>query len=134
MFLLLRLQKADETVIRAAGDLRRQICETVALPKSAPLRFAFAELQRFNDRVVMDVFFIWDTQRERFPVVHAVDAFSMYQVAPLMPNPEANLAARFIKNYWVGVSEPPTIMMSDGSTRRRHAGGTCALRNAVAPF
>ena len=59
MFVLWHLQKADETVIRAAGDLRRQICETVAPPKSAPLRFAFAEPQRFNDRVVMDVFFIW---------------------------------------------------------------------------
>ena len=112
---MLHLQGAREHIIAAAGDLRCQVCQAVTAPR-APPKAAYGKPQRFNQRVLADVFFIWDSQKTKYAVIHAVDAFSLYQVASLMPTAKSNLVAHFMKNYWIGVFGPPEIFMSDGGT------------------
>ena len=84
-------------------------------PKAAP-KVAYAKPQRFNESVVTDVFFIWDADKVKYAVVHAVDAFSLYQVATLMKTPRSDHVAHFLKNYWIGVFGPPEVVMSDAGT------------------
>ncbi|CAE7756515.1 RE2 [Symbiodinium sp. CCMP2456] len=112
---MLHLQGAKDHIIAAVGDLRCQVCQAVTAPR-APPKAAYGKPQRFNQRVLADVFFIWDSQKTKYAVIHAVDAFSLYQVASLMPTAKSNLVAHFMKNYWIGVFGPPEIFMSDGGS------------------
>ena len=95
--------------------MRCQVCQSVVPPKSAP-RVAYERPQRFNERVVTDVFSIWDADKVKYSVVHAVDAFSLYQVATLMKTPRSDHVAHFLKNHWIGVFGPPEVLLSDAGT------------------
>ncbi|CAE7216981.1 psaC [Symbiodinium sp. CCMP2592] len=90
---MLHLNGAKDHILQAAGDLRCQICQMVTGP-TAPPRAAYDRPQRFNQRVVADAFFIWDSDGTKYAVIHAVDAFSMY----------------------TGVFGPPDIVMTDAGS------------------
>ena len=113
------------------GDLRCQVCQAVTAPRPAP-KAAYGRPQRFNERVLADVFFIWDSQKTKYAVIHAVDAFSLYQVASIMPTAKSNLVAHFMKNYWIGVFGPSEVFMSDGGSE--FAADTEALMRAYDVF
>ncbi|CAE7425559.1 psaC, partial [Symbiodinium necroappetens] len=110
---MLHLNGAKDHLLAAAGDLRCQVCQSVVPPRTVP-RAAYDRPSRFNERVVVDVFFIWDSAKTKYAVVHAVDAFALYQVATLMHTARADLVGHFLKNYWIGVFGPPDVIMSDG--------------------
>eukprot|EP00439_Symbiodinium_sp_Y106_P055925 s5410_g7.t2 len=110
---MLHLNGAKDHILRAAGDLRCQICQSVIPPRPSP-KAAYDRPTRFNERVVVDVFYVWDAAKVKYAVVHAVDAFALYQVTTLMHTARADLVAHFLKNYWVGVFGPPEVLMSDG--------------------
>ena len=71
---MLHLQGAKPHIIAAVGDLRCQVCQAVTAPRPAP-KAVYGRPQRFNERVLADVFFIWDSQKTKYAVIHAVDAF-----------------------------------------------------------
>ncbi|CAE7373456.1 RE1 [Symbiodinium sp. CCMP2592] len=112
---MLHLNGAKDHILDAAGDLRCQICQSVVPPRPTP-KAAYDRPTRFNERVVVDVFYVWDAGKAKYAVVHAVDAFALYQVATLMHTARADLVAHFLKNYWVGVFGPPEVLMSDGGS------------------
>ena len=112
---MLHLNGAKDHILKAVSDMRCQVCQAVTAPTPAP-KAAFERPQRFNERVVTDVFFVWDSRKEKFAVVHAVDAFSLYQVATLLVQPQAQMVASFLRNSWIGVFGPPEVLMSDAGT------------------
>ena len=112
---MLHLNGAKDHILQAAGDLRCQICQMVAGP-TAPPRAAYDRPQRFNQRVVSDAFYIWDSDGTKYAVIHAVDAFSMYQAASLLPSTRSDRVAHFLKNHWIGVFGPPEIVMTDAGS------------------
>ena len=60
------LNGAKDHILKAVGDLRCQICQTVVPPTAAP-KVSFDKPQRFNDRIFSDVFFfVWDSNGERY--------------------------------------------------------------------
>ena len=128
---MLHLNGAKDHILQAVTDLRCQVCQSVTAPKPCP-RAAYDRPQRFNERVVTDVFFVWDASKTKYAVVHAVDAFSLYQVATLMPTTKSNLVAHFLKNYWVGIFGPPEVLMSDAGTE--YASETESLMRAYDVF
>ncbi|CAE7682647.1 RE2 [Symbiodinium necroappetens] len=128
---MLHLHGAKDHILRAVTDMRCQVCQSVTAPRPCP-RAAYDKPQRFNERVVTDVFFIWDANKTKYAVVHAVDAFSLYQVATLMPTAKSDLVAHFLKNYWVGIFGPPEVLMSDAGTE--YAADTEALMRAYDVF
>ena len=128
---MLHLNGAKDHILRAVTDMRCQVCQSVTAPRPCP-RAAYDKPQRFNERVVTDVFFIWDANKTKYAVVHAVDAFSLYQVATLMPTAKSDLVAHFLKNYWVGIFGPPEVLMSDAGTE--YAADTEALMRAYDVF
>ena len=109
---MLHLSGAKDHILGAVSDLRCQICQSVASPTRTP-KAAYDRPQRFNERVVADVFFIWDSNQTKYAAIHAVDAFSLYQVASLMPTAKSDLVAHFLKNYWLGIFGPPEVLMTD---------------------
>ncbi|CAE7879281.1 unnamed protein product [Symbiodinium sp. KB8] len=109
---MLHLNGAKDHIINAAGDLRCQVCQMVTGPK-APPKAAYDRPQRFNQRVVADAFFIWDSDNVKYAVIHAVDAFSLYQAASMLPSVRSDRVAHFLKNHWIGVFGPPEIVMTD---------------------
>eukprot|EP00439_Symbiodinium_sp_Y106_P022212 s3337_g2.t1 len=112
---MLHLNGAKDHILQAAGDLRCQICQIVTGP-TAPPRAAYDRPQRFNERIVADTFFVWDSNNEKYAVIHAMDAFSLYQAASLLPSARADRVAHFLKNHWIGVFGPPDIVMTDAGT------------------
>ena len=112
---MLHLNGAKGHILKGVSDMRCQVCQTVAAPTPAP-KASFDRPQRFNERVVSDVFFVWDSRQEKYAVVHALDAFSMYQVATLMIKPQADMVAHFLKNHWINIFGPPDVFMSDAGT------------------
>ncbi|CAE7326527.1 psaC [Symbiodinium sp. CCMP2456] len=109
---MLHLSGAKDHILSAVSDLRCQICQSVTSPTRTP-KAAYDRPQRFNERVVADVFFVWDANQTKYAAIHAVDAFSLYQVASLMPTAKSDLVAHFLKNYWLGIFGPPEVLMTD---------------------
>ena len=93
---MLHLNGAKDHVLNAVNDLRCQVCQAVTAPTPSP-KAAFDRPQRFNERIRADSFFIWDSRGEKYTVVHAIDAFSLYQVAQLGVNPRSDWVAEFLK-------------------------------------
>ncbi|CAE7341218.1 RE2, partial [Symbiodinium sp. KB8] len=124
---MLHLNGAKQHLLDAAGDLRCQVCQKVTAPKPPP-RVSYERPQRFNQRVVTDVFYVWDANNTKYAVVHALDAFALYQVATLMPTARADLVAHFLKNYWLAVFGPPEVLMSDAGSE--YAAATESLLRA----
>ena len=117
---MLHLNGAKDHIISAAGDLRCQVCQMVTGP-NAPPKAAYDRPQRFNQRVVADAFFTWDSDNVKYAVIHAVDAFSLYQAASMLPSVRSDRVAHFLKNHWIGVFGPPEIVMTDAGCRVRKA-------------
>ncbi|CAE7261787.1 RE1 [Symbiodinium necroappetens] len=117
-----------EVEMSPEGQLRQQLGEVTGdqydyiyfqgavVPTRNVPKVTFDKPQRFNERVVTDSFFIWDSLNTKYAVVHAVDAFSLYQVVTLMPTAKSNLVAHFLKNYWIGIFGPPEVIMSDAGS------------------
>ena len=59
---MLHLNGAKDHILQAVTDLRCQVCQSVTAPKPCP-RAAYDRPQRFNERVVTDVFFVWDASK-----------------------------------------------------------------------
>ena len=124
---MLHLSGAKDHVLNAVNDLRCQVCQSVVPPSPSP-KVSFDKPQRFNQRVLSDTFFIWDCRGEKFAVVHAIDAFSLYQIALTGINPRADWTAQFLKNRWFSVFGPPEIFMTDAGTE--YAGDVESLMRA----
>ena len=77
---MLYLSGAKDHILNAVTDLRCQVCQTV-LPQTPAPKVSFDKPQRFNERILSDVFFVWDSAGEKYAVAHVIDAFSLYMIA-----------------------------------------------------
>ena len=109
---MLYLNGAKDHILNAVTDLRCQICQTVMLPTPAP-KVSFDKPQRFNERILSDVFFVWDSAGEKYAVAHLVDAFSLCMIAQGGVSPRADWISTVMKQRWIGVFGPPECLMTD---------------------
>ena len=109
---MLYLNGAKDHILNAVTDLRCQICHTIMPPTPAP-KVSFDKPQRFNERILSDVFFVWDSAGEKYAVAHIVDAFSLYMVAQGGVSPRSDWISTVIKQRWLGVFGPPECLMTD---------------------
>ena len=107
------LNGAKDVVLQAIKDLECQICKQVQSPTPAP-KAAFARPTSFNQRVVMDTFYVWDANNFKFAVTHLVDAFSLYQIAVASTNASSNVVTHLVRDLWISVFGPPQTLMTDG--------------------
>ena len=112
---MMALNGAKDVVLQAIKDLDCQICRQVQSPTPAP-KAAFARPTTFNQRVVMDSFFVWDANDFKYAVTHMVDAFSLYQIAWASVNPSAAATTHLVRDKWIAIFGPPQTIMSDGGT------------------
>lgn len=103
---------AKDEVVEAVKQLQCQICKRVCPPEIAP-KAAFTRPSRFNERLVADFFHIWDTNQMRYTVTHVMCAFSMYIQAILVKDANAQTTAELIRDRWIQVFGPPSVLMSD---------------------
>lgn len=103
---------AKDEVVEAVKQLQCQICKRVCPPEIAP-KAAFTRPSRFNERLVADSFHIWDTNQMRYTVTHVMCAFSMYIQAILVKDANAQTTAELIRDRWIQVFGPPSVLMSD---------------------
>ena len=109
---MLQLNGAKPEILSAVDDLQCQICNQVVAPTATP-KAAFARPMIFNDRLVADTFYIWDSSGQKFAVTHLLDAFSLYQVAHAVQDASADESAKLIRDRWIAVFGPPTTLMTD---------------------
>lgn len=84
---MLSLNGAKPELLDVVSNLECQICKQVTPPQATP-KAAFNRPMIFNDRIVADSFYVWDAAGEKFAVTHVLDAFSLYQVAVAVKNPD----------------------------------------------
>eukprot|EP00435_Cladocopium_sp_Y103_P008686 s1575_g2.t1 len=117
---MLSLNGAKEEILRAVDHLQCQICNQVKSPMATP-KAAFARPMSFNERIVMDTFYVWDAQQVKFAVTHILDTFSLYQVAVAVDDPSSQATMELLRDRWIGVFGPPSVLMTDqGSEFRGH--------------
>eukprot|EP00438_Fugacium_kawagutii_P019634 Skav232807 [mRNA] locus=scaffold614:489248:497143:- [translate_table: standard] len=112
---MLKINGAKAPVLQAVKDLDCAICKQVQAPTPAP-KAAFARPTGFNQRVVMDTFFVWDANNFKYAVTHLLDAFSLYQIAICAVSPSASTTTHLVRDRWIAVFGPPQTLMSDGGT------------------
>lgn len=103
---------AKDEVLEAIKQLKCQICMQVQSPQATP-KASFTRPMGFNERVVSDTFYVWDTNGHKFAVTHAMDAFSMYMVAVAAKDAAALTTVELLRDKWFSVFGPPSILMTD---------------------
>eukprot|EP00435_Cladocopium_sp_Y103_P039904 s522_g10.t1 len=109
---MLHLNGAQPEIIEAVKHLKCQICSQVSSPQATP-KAAFQRPMIFNERILADSFYVWDSNNEKFAVTHIVDAFSLYQIAMAMKDPSAESSSQLLRDRWIGIFGPPTILITD---------------------
>ena len=103
---------AKDEVLEAIKQLKCQICMQVQSPQATP-KASFTRPMGFNERLVSDTFYVWDTNGHKFAVTHAMDAFSMYMVAVAAKDAAALTTVELLRDKWFSVFGPPSILMTD---------------------
>jgi hypothetical protein len=68
---MLHLNGAQSEIIEAVKHLKCQICSQVTSPMATP-KAAFQRPMVFNERILSDTFYVWDTKNEKFAVTLVV--------------------------------------------------------------
>lgn len=110
---MLLLSGAGEEILKAARNLRCQVCAMVQPPRDAP-QAAYGKPQNFNTRVSGDTFFVWDSKNVKYGVVHFVDELTDYHVADCATRVDSVFAASVLRDQWYGVFGPPDVLLTDG--------------------
>ena len=110
---MLMLSGAGEGILKAARNLRCQVCAMVQPPRDAP-QVSYNRPSNFNERISGDTFFVWDIKNVKYGVVHFVDELTDFHVADCAINPDSTFAAGVLRDQWYGVFGPPEIMLTDG--------------------
>ena len=103
---------AKDEVLEAIKQLKCQICMQVQSPQATP-KASFTRPMGFNERLVSDTFYVWDTAGHKFAITHAMDAFSMYMVAVAAKDAAAITTVELLRDKWFSVFGPPSILMTD---------------------
>eukprot|EP00435_Cladocopium_sp_Y103_P046235 s919_g13.t1 len=115
---MLQLNGAQSEIIQAVKHLQCQICAQVTSPQATP-KAAFQRPMAFNERIVADTFYVWDSNNEKFAVTHVLDAFALYQIAAAAKDPSADVSSKLLRDRWFGVFGPPSVLMTDQGTEFR---------------
>ena len=110
---MLLISGCSQQVIDAARGLRRQICQAVRPPGAEP-KVNLNRPTRFNERLLGDSFFIWDSKGERFNVTHLIDGLTEYHVGAVTKQVGAEATADLLQNKWCMAFGPPEILQTDG--------------------
>ena len=76
----------------------------MATPKAA-----FQRPMQFNERIVADSFYIWDSENTKYAVTHVLDTFSLYQIAVAAQDPSSEGTTALLRDRWIGVFGPPAV-------------------------
>ena len=106
---MLMLSGAGEMILKAARNLRCQICAMVKPPRDAP-QVSYNRPNNFNERISGDTFFMWDSKGKKYGVVHFLDELTDYHVAGCTAAVDSTFAAGVLRDQWYGVFGPPDIM------------------------
>ncbi len=110
---MLLLSGAGEEILKAARNLRCQVCAMVQPPRDAP-QAAYSRPQNFNERLSGDTFYIWDIKNVKYGVVHFLDELTNFHVADCSRTIDSNFAAGVLRDQWYGVFGPPDAIITDG--------------------
>jgi len=110
---MLMLSGAGEAIIKAARNLRCQVCAMVQPPRDAP-QVAYNKPSNFNERISGDTFFIWDCKGKKYGVVHFLDELTDFHVADCTDAVDSTFAAGVLRDQWYGVFGPPDVIVTDG--------------------
>ena len=124
---MLLLSGAGEQILRAARNLRCQICAMVHPPKDAP-QVSAQKAKFFNEMLSGDSFYVWDSKGDKFGVVHYLDAMTTFHVGDACVNPSSTFAASVLRDQWYSVFGPPDVLYTDAGTE---FAGTVATLNEV---
>ena len=108
---------AKTVVLQAIRDLDCQtecqiLCKRVA-PPHVTRKAAFSRPMSFNVRLVSDTLYVWGAKLRKFAVTHAMDAFSLYQVAVAKEEATAETTVALLRDHWFRAFGPPQVLMSD---------------------
>ena len=103
---------AKDEVIASVKQLKCQICMQVQSPHATP-KASFSRPCSFNERLVSDTFYVWDTEKQKFAITHVLDAFSLYTVAIAAKDASAAVTTELLRDRWFGVFGPPSVLMTD---------------------
>ena len=109
---MLMIAGAGEQILKAARNLRCQICTTVHPPRDAP-QVAYNRPTNFNQRVSGDTFYVWDCNGLKFGVVHFVDALTDFHVADCSQVIDSDFTAGVLRDQWYGIFGPPDMLLTD---------------------
>lgn len=110
---MLLLSGAGEEILKAARNLRCQVCAMVQPPRDAP-QVAYSKPKNFNERVSGDTFYVWDIKNVKFAVVHFLDDLTDFHVADCHKTMDSTFAAGVLRDQWYGVFGPPDVLVTDG--------------------
>ena len=110
---MLMLSGAGETILKAARNLRCQVCAMVQPPRDAP-QVSYNRPNNFNERISGDTFFVWDSKGRKYGVVHFLDELTDYHVADCSLKVDSTFAAGVLRDQWYGIFGPPDIIVTDG--------------------
>eukprot|EP00435_Cladocopium_sp_Y103_P071268 s9_g37.t1 len=110
---MLMLSGAGEVILKAARNLRCQVCAMVQPPRDAP-QVSYNRPNNFNERISGDTFFIWDSKNKKYGVVHFLDELTDFHVADCSSNPDSTFAAGVLRDQWYGIFGPPEVLLTDG--------------------
>eukprot|EP00435_Cladocopium_sp_Y103_P069464 s181_g33.t1 len=109
---MLLLSGAGEEILKAARNLRCQICAMVQPPRDAP-QGVYGKPQNFNTRVSEDTFFVWDSKNVKY-VVHFLDELTDFHVADCSTRVDSVFAASVLRDQCYGIFGPPDVLLTDG--------------------
>ena len=110
---MLMLSGAGEAILKAARNLRCQVCAMVQPPRDAP-QVAYNKPSNFNERISGDTFFVWDCKGKKYGVVHFLDELTDFHVADCTNAVDSTFAAGVLRDQWYGVFGPPDVIVTDG--------------------
>ena len=109
---MLMISGGGAEVLKAARNLKCQVCAMVQPPRDAP-QAAYGKPQNFNTRVSGDTFFIWDIKNVKYGVVHFIDELTDFHVADCHVKVDSNFAADVLRDQWYGIFGPPDVLLTD---------------------
>lgn len=106
---------AGELILRAARNLRCQVCAMVQPPRDARCTtVSYNRPNVFNERISGDTFFVWDIEGNKFAVTHFLDELTDYHVGDCALNPDSTFSVGVLRDQWYGTFGPPDILLTDG--------------------
>ncbi|CAL1141583.1 unnamed protein product [Cladocopium goreaui] len=109
---MMLLNGAKPELASIIDHLECQICKQVRSPMATP-KAAFQRPMQFNERIVADSFYIWDSENTKYAVTHVLDTFSLYQIAVAAQDPSSEGTTALLRDRWIGVFGPPAVLMTD---------------------